>query len=1521
MTNNNYSIAYDILLQRYNNKFVIINSHLQALQDIPQCTKGSYENLRTFLNQARQQTQALATIHEDTKHWDLLIIFNLCSKLDHGTRLAWGLAREMGELPSLFQFYTFLENRASALETAAKSSNTESTGSKNKIINVVTQKPNKSKICVFCHQNHLLYSCFKFKRNSLAKKKDFLKSSNYCERCLEPAHPLKPCKYKLPCKICDRDHHTSLHVEQTAETPEKESTASVMFSQQDNTTSVLLATIAISVMDAQNRPHIVRALLDSGSQVNLITRDLADKLALPLKGNLNTLKVLQGGSLTSYNTMAVEIKSNISAFSRRINCIVMENITSDLPTSKINIENWKIPKGVLLADPMFASPGPIQMLIGAELFFEILQKDVIRLGHNLPILRNSLFGWVLSGAYKEQTNSNYVGFVSNVQLHEAITKFWNLEEVLEPTIHGSEKVCEEYFSKTVNRTKSGRYIVSLPFKQDKKNELGDSLQIATSRLLNLEKRFKRNEDLKIAYSEFMNEYLKLGHAVPVPIAELNNPHYYLPHHPVIKQWGSTKLRVVFDAAAKSSTGVSLNDTLHTGPKLQQELLSILIRFRCWKHVFISDIVKMYRQIKMEKSDQDFQRIVWRKSPQEDIQHYKLTTVTYGTSSAPYLAIRCLNQLAEDENLPIAAETVKKDCYVDDVISGANTKLEVLDKAKQLTELLSRGGFTLHKWASNCKELLEMLSQQKGECNETFFSDGLGVVKALGLIWKPDEDVFKITTPEQLSSVYTKRNILSSIAQIFDPLGLIAPIVVRAKMIMQNIWKEKTEWDDKVSTEVVEQWKSFHQELPILNELYIPRYILNIKGELKDLQCHGFADASMAAYGACIYVRSTYPDKTLVNLLCAKSKVAPIKNSTLPRLELCAAVLLARLYKHVCDVINIKFTSSHLWSDSTIVLAWLNTDSSSLKMFVGNRVAEIQEITSGAKWNHVASPDNPADLVSRGMTVQEITQSKLWWNGPSWLSLQDSNWPVTEVVKTSPIPEQKAVLHINTCTTNPEFATIYTKFSKFHKLMRVVAYCLRIRKKYKRLRSLDNITALTVAELENAQQIIIREMQQEVYRSVIEELRSKGSSEFKTAQELKPLNPFVDAEGLLRVGGRLENSQLPYSQKHPIILPRRHYITRLLLRQEHVRLLHAGTQAILINIRQKYWPINGRNIIKGIIKECTICRRFQAAQSQQLMGSLPADRVTSKRPFLAVGVDYAGPIELRASRLRKAPRIKAYIVVYICMSTKAVHLDLVTELSTAAFLDSLKRFVSRRGVCQTIYSDNGTNFVGASNELDRLYKYFKNNINKKELIESVSTIGITWKFIPSHTPHFGGLWERNIRTMKHYLNRVIGSTCLTYEDYLTFLNQVEAIMNSRPIIPLNDDSTDSVFLTPSHFLIGDIMTAIPEPVVDSTALKNKLNIHRQLNAMRDRFWTLWSTAYLAELQKRAKWTASLDNLAVDMVVLIKEDHVAPLHWPAGRIVSVTKGKDGKVRVATVKTTQGLYVRPIVKLIPLIDIDNS
>ncbi|XP_026464229.1 uncharacterized protein LOC113366789 [Ctenocephalides felis] len=415
-------------------------------------------------------------------------------------------------------------------------------------------------------------------------------------------------------------------------------------------------------------------------------------------------------------------------------------------------------------------------------------------------------------------------------------------------------------------------------------------------------------------------------------------------------------------------------------------------------------------------------------------------------------------------------------------------------------------------------------------------------------------------------------------------------------------------------------------------------------------------------------------------------------------------------------------------------------------------------------------------------------------------------------------------------------------------------------------------------------------------------------------KLKPLNPFIDGEGLLRVGGRLEYANISYEQKHPIILPKSHYVTELFLRGEHERLLHAGTQTTLSVVRQKYWPIDGRNTIKKLIHKCVKCARFKAAAAEQLMGSLPVDRVNVKRPFLAVGVDYAGPVMLRASRQRKAPQIKAYIVLFVCMSTKAVHLDLVTELSTEAFIATLKRFVSRRGKCSIIHSDNGKNFVGANKELSDLFKFFKAEENKRPLISAVTQLGITWQFTPTYAPHFGDLWEGSIKIMKSHLRRVIGSHCLTYEEYVTLLTQVEAVLNSRPLLSMSDDSTDASYLSPSHFLIGDIMTPVPEPYNPNLSA-NKLKIYKQITTMRDQFWKTWSNQYLNQLQTRHKWSDSCSNLKIDSVVLIKEDNAPPLYWQLARIVDIKPGADGKVRVVNIKTNKGIYTRPITKIVPL------
>ncbi|XP_026462659.1 uncharacterized protein LOC113365281 [Ctenocephalides felis] len=410
------------------------------------------------------------------------------------------------------------------------------------------------------------------------------------------------------------------------------------------------------------------------------------------------------------------------------------------------------------------------------------------------MLKNSKLGWMLSGPYKEPSmQPSYVGFISNDQLNCEITKFWQIEEIdSSPPMQGSDKICEDHFLKTVHRHENGRYEVSLPFIENRKSELGESFHLAKSRLLNLERRFKSDKNLLNKYAEFMEEYIRLGHAQETTVIQHStqeNPVYYLPHHPVIKEYGTTKLRVVFDASAKTSNNISLNDILHTGPKLQQELISILIRFRCWKC-----------------------------DPKEDIRCYKLTTVTYGTSSAPYLAIRVLNKLAEDEesSTPVAADIIKQDCYVDDIITGANSITDLHIKSDQLVTMLGRGGFSLHKWSSNNQEFLNTIAQENQELENTCFIDKLEF-KALGLLWNPTEDIFKATIPSAFQRTFTKRAILSAISQIFDPMGLIAPVVVKAKMIMQKIWKQKTDWDEEVPATIKEEWKTLQNQFTLLKK--------------------------------------------------------------------------------------------------------------------------------------------------------------------------------------------------------------------------------------------------------------------------------------------------------------------------------------------------------------------------------------------------------------------------------------------------------------------------------------------------------------------------------------------------------------------------------------------------------------------------------------------------------------------------------------------------------------------------------
>ncbi|XP_058817917.1 uncharacterized protein LOC131681231 [Topomyia yanbarensis] len=498
-----------------------------------------------------------------------------------------------------------------------------------------------------------------------------------------------------------------------------------------------------------------------------------------------------------------------------------------------------------------------------------------------------------------------------------------------------------------------------------------------------------------------------------------------------------------------------------------------------------------------------------------------------------------------------------------------------------------------------------------------------------------------------------------------------------------------------------------------------------------------------------------------------------------------------------------------------------------------------------------------------------------------------------------------------CST--EFNNWYfARYSNYTVLIRTTAYCQRFirnfRIKYQTGLSLrPTIGALTTEELRKAEQTIVHRVQKEAFAKEYEALL-KG----KPVSRLSPLrwfHPRLSSNEVIRIGGRLGKSYETEEAKHPMVLPARHHITRLLLRHYHEKMLHAGVQLLLSAIRQRFWPLGGRSVAKQIVHKCMRCYRTKPTTIRQFMAELPTPRVTAGRPFTTTGVDYFGPIYIRPGYRRAA--VKAYVSVFVCFATKAVHLELAGDLTTSCFIQALRRFVSRRGRCATIFSDNGTNFVGARNQLAELISKLKNKQHHEEIAKECAKDNINWHFNPPGAPHFGGLWEAAVRSAKYHLLRVMGDTAASYEDTLTVLTQVESCLNSRPLTQLTDDPNDMEPLTPGHFLVGGALQALPDADFGKTPI-NRLTHWQAVQRKVQDFWKRWRLEYLSQLQGRSKrW---LPPVAIEpgKLVVVYEDNSPPIHWRMGRIQEIHPGTDGVVRVVTLKTSKGVIQRPVEKI---------
>ncbi|KAL0830739.1 hypothetical protein ABMA28_002867 [Loxostege sticticalis] len=1074
LTHEHYTSAYQALCARYKNKRDLAFACWREILNIEFKYKDAKE-FRKSLDTFDENLSILKTINLPVQDWDFIIVYHILSKLNTEMRRSFEEKHSDIEFPTYNQLKLFLQSKCEALMRDTHflelpKSNTKPFQNKPKpsmshaLVAAYNESPTSTtnnkpssytKRCSYCNQSHSILSCSEFLKKSIDERIKTAEEKKWCYNCLKSSHQLKNCKSLFSCRTCKRKHHSLLHRECT-EKPQQSVNSAALFSRSSSRSTVLLATAIVQVQDANGNMQSFRALFDTGSQSNFITESAVRRLQLvPNRTSASVCGLGEAFAPISGDVTCCVGTQNKICF--KLNMNVIPKICSDQPIAELNSSRWSHIQSLTLADPSFDIPGPVDILLAADVFAESLLGQQIKGSQNQPTAFKSIFGWLLLG--KTYLNSSTALLTSSlssnidIELNSLVHRFWELDDVPKATsLTPEEQLCEQKFVAEHHRDTSGRYVVKYPFKDDSEPIFNGSREVALRRFYAIEKRLSTDHDLSSQYCEFMADYIESNHMSLVPLDQMGTGKYYIPHHCVLRPDSTTtRLRVVFDASAKDRNAKSFNDSQLIGPKLQPDIFKILLHFREHEIVIMADVRQMYRQILISPEHREYQRILWRPSPRDDVREYRLNTVTYGVASSPYLACRTLRQLADDEGdaFPLAKQIVLSDVYVDDVVCGFDD-FNVAQEAKtQLIKLFNLGHFQLRKWVSNDPKLLSDLPiEHHLQGSISLDHSEPSPLKVLGLKWDPSSDSFLFSV-QPTHQTCTKRSILSELARIFDPLGFLSPITIQAKCLIQKLWILGVNWDETPPIEVVHSWASYTDQLPKLAQLRIPRKLTCPTSTSYEL--HGFCDSSEVAYGAVIYLRATDETGNIqVFFVCSKARVVPLKRIPLPRLELCAAVLLADLYKYVYDtyLAHIPIDSVFLWSDAAIVLSWLRSHSSRWTTFVANRVSHIQEITPPECWHHVSSKDNPADICSRGLFPSEILNNCLWWAGPDWLSKEKDSWPLHVVAVTQEDEEiiqaeaRKSVVLVTGQGENENshiLTDLTNRFSSLQKLLNVLSY--------------------------------------------------------------------------------------------------------------------------------------------------------------------------------------------------------------------------------------------------------------------------------------------------------------------------------------------------------------------------------------------------------------------------------------------------------------------------------------------------
>ncbi|XP_065097354.2 uncharacterized protein [Paramisgurnus dabryanus] len=1539
--NEAYQDAWDKLNRRFGQPFAIQRAFREKLINWPRIPSKDAEGLRRFSDFLNACKDAMPHV----KGLDILNDWEenrkLVHKLPDWAALRWNRQvtqslNENQEFPSFKEFARFTSDEAEiACNPITSFHALHSSDSYTEKRNLRDVKRNKASVfttqivtdnekhksehrkvktsCIFCQDNrHQLHACYKFTEMVLVERRNYIKEKKLCYGCLKPGHSVRDCRHRLFCDHCKGKHPTALHDdnykrERTASEPETNigaAATSLSIAGVGSSNTSMVIPVWVSSKNDPTTEKLVYALLDTQSDTTFIDQEVSDGLnadKYPVKLKLTTMSG-RDTVLTSEGVSGLRVRGYSSA----VQVDLPVTYTKDcIPVNRSHIPTCETAKQWSHLAEIADEIQPLKdcvvgLLIGYNCSRAMAPRQVLLGGDEEPYAVRTDLGWSIVGRSlhtQDTSSSHHLCHRTTVKELPPLTPT-DVLRILESDFkdgNDDSKIVSQdditflnILDEGIKKNVYGHYEMPLPFKT--RPSLPDNKGSAMTRLLHLKRKLQRDERYKERYVEFMEEIIEQGDAEQVNDGGSEGERWYIPHHGVHHAKKPDKLRVVFDCSARYK-GTSLNDHLLSGPDMLNNLSGVLIRFRQHPVALMCDIQKMFHQFHVVESDRNFLRFLWWKQGDLNSQpiEFRMKVHLFGAASSPGCANYGMKHLAK-ENRDIytqGSRFVMRDFYVDDGLASIETTEDAIQLAREARELCAMGGLRLHKFVSNDRKVLESipLSERANNVKDMDLSfDELPLERALGIQWDVESDRFKLNVSLKEQPA-TRRGILSTVASLYDPLGFVAPVVLKAKVILQEMCRRGTGWDDLLTDELRPKWEQWRSDLAQLDHFTISRtYSPAGFGRVSKTELHHFSDASMKGYGQCSYLRLQNEEGDIhCALVVGKSRVSPTKITTIPRLELTAAVVSVKISNMLKEELGCIDAEEFFWTDSKVVLGYIRNEARRFHTFVANRIQKIQLSSAPQQWRYVPTDENPADHASRGLTASEFLSST-WLTGPKFLWNKEIKVATDEVPElTVGDPEVRSVLALITKTT--EHVSLVDRLSKFSSWSLATRAVARILRRVRNNRS-NNLT--TVTEREEAEHCLIKILQKNVYQEELN-LLSKGIP-LPRHNPLHALDPFLHNDGVLRVGGRLCNSSLPNFIKHPAIIPKDHHITRMIIAYNHEKMKHQGKGLTLNEIRRSgYWIIGINRAVASFIRQCVTCRRQRRPMEEQKMADLPPERLEPSPPFTFCGMDCFGPFLTKQGRKEN----KRYGLLFTCLSSRAIHIEILEDMTTDAFINGLRCFIAIRGSVRQIKSDQGSNFVGAKNEFRDALK----EVDADRLAVFLANKQCDFIMNAPHASHAGGVWERHIRTVRSVLRSTLAlsSGRLNDASLRAFFYEAMAIVNSRPLTVDNLSDPHSLEpLTPNHLLTMKSVQALPPPgefVREDIYGKKRW---RHVQYLAEQFWSRWRKEYLANIALRQRWHAPRRNLQVGDIVILKGEDLHRNEWRLGRVSETTTDKDGLVR---------------------------